>query len=140
MLKLTRLLVLIAVALMASRPVMACCFTGHEVSHMAEAAAQAQPCHGDQQEAERRAPAAPSHAATPFDCPGCADCNIAVAKTGVSVPDAVLAAGASEIPFTVLSAQFEAREFTPLALKTGPPGDPPALRATPVSLKQRLLI
>ena len=139
MLKLTRFLILIAVALTAARPVMACCFTGHGVSHMTEAAAEASPCHGEQQGAEQHAPT-PSDAANLFDCPGCADCNIAVANTSVSVPDAVLAAGALEIPFTALSTHFEAREFTPLALKTGPPGAPPALRSTPVSLKQRLLI
>ncbi len=135
-----RLLILIAVALTAARPVMACCLAGHDEAHGAETAVQAPPCHGVPQEGARHVPAAASDPFNPFDCPGCVDCNVAVANADVPVADAVLAAGASEIPFTVLSTPFEAREFTPLALKTGPPGDPPALRSTPVSLKQRLLI
>jgi len=106
---------------------------------MTEAAADAPPCHSDRQGAKQHAPA-PSDTANLFGCPGCADCNIAIVQAVSSVADAALAAGASEIPHTALSEQYVTQAFTPLAMKTGPPGATPGLLSTPITLKQRLLI
>lgn len=140
MLKLTRLLVLISVALLAARPVMACCLTGHGEPAVSDIQTEAPPCHGEasvphQQTAEKQ-----HTPPLPADCPGCFDCDSAIMQAQTVNNDILLAQPSSEIPLAILEARFVGFEQKAVVLKTGPPGDPPPLLHTPITLKQRLLI
>lgn len=73
-------------------------------------------------------------------CSGCADCDGAVMQAQIYDKSATPASGPSETPIRILDARFEGFGHRAIALKTGPPGDAPFLRSTPIALKQRLLI
>lgn len=139
MLKLTRFLILIAVALVAARPVMACCLTGHGELAIQDVQAEAPPCHGET--------LSPQHAArqdhqpsSPMACPGCLDCDASLMQAQSVDDSALLTQPPSETPLAVIASRFDGFEHQSIVLKTGPPGDPLSLHETPLTLKQRLLI
>lgn len=140
MLKLTRLLILISVAFLAARPVMACCLTGHGETAMAEMKVESPPCHDEVAAGHHGAAEEKQKPSSPFDCPGCIDCDTAVMQAHSVDDGAVLNQLPSEIPFIVLAARFDGFEHKSTVFKTGPPGDPPLPLPTPITLKQRLLI
>ena len=131
MLKLTRLMLLLAVAFMAARPVMACCITGHTG---AQSTVQSIDAPSD------ASGEMPDQMQDPMECPGCFDCDSAILQAQTLDEGVVLATSPSEIPIAVLTARFEGFEHSSVALSAGPPGNPPPFRLTPISLKQRLLI
>lgn len=132
--KLTRLLMLLAVALLAARPVMACCLDGHPVSHMAPTDVETSPCH----DVQDTIPAGLSGEA-PVDCPSQLDCETALRHAQTFDDGTLLASVLKDVPLPAVLARFDGFEAPRLVLKTGPPGDPPPLTTTPVRLKQRLL-
>lgn len=140
MLKLTRLLILIAVALVATQPIMACCLAGHAEPAASHTSVEAPPCHGEaplsahgDSETDQQKPA-------PMDCPGCLDCDSAVMQAQSFENGALLTQLSAEIPLAVIASQFEGFGHTETVFKTGPPGDPTLPLSTPITLKQRLLI
>lgn len=144
MLKLTRLMLLLAVAFMAARPVMACCITGHTGAQSSVQSIDAPSCHdaGDSKEhaSSDASGEMPDQMQDPMECPGCFDCDSAILQAQTLDEGVVLATSPSEIPIAVLTARFEGFEHSSVALSAGPPGNPPPFRLTPISLKQRLLI
>ncbi len=140
MTRLTRLLILMAVALMAARPVMACCLVGHGQPAVAEIQAQLPPCHDTAPTLPGADEAMVSDLTDRPDCPGCADCDSAVMQAQSASNDAVLTPGPSETPLAVLSVAFPGFDHPPVVFKTGPPADPAPVRLTPITLRQRLLI
>ena len=140
MLKLTRLLFLIAVALVATQPIMACCLAGHAEPAASDTSVEAPPCHGEaplsalgDNETDQQPP-------SPMDCPGCLDCDSAVMQAQSFENGALLTQLSPEIPLAVIASRFEGFGHTETIFKTGPPGDPPLPLSTPITLKQRLLI
>jgi len=138
MLGLHRLLALLTVALIAAQPVMACCLVGHPAPAL-EVVQDANPlCHGNGM------PMAPVASDDPDqgndDCPSCDDCDRPVMLAQASDDSAVLSAVPPEFPLAALDAKFSGFGHEPTILKTGPPDDPPLPLATPITLKQRLLI
>lgn len=138
--KLTRLMILIAVAFLAVRPVMACCLVGHAGVEAVENTADVSPCHGARNSEADSAGTSDRNPAIPFDCPGCMDCSAAVTQAQSVEHGTILSAAESDIPLAALMSRFDGFERKPVTLKTGPPGDPPPRLFTPVTLKQRLLI
>jgi hypothetical protein len=141
MLKLTRLLILIAVALVATQPIMACCLAGHAEPVASHTSVDKPPCHGeaplsahgDSKMDQQQLPA-------PMDCPGCLDCDSAVMQAQTFETGALLTQLSPEIPLAVIDSRFEGFGQAETIFKTGPPGDPPLPLSTPITLKQRLLI
>ena len=140
MLNLSRLLILIAVAIVAARPVMACCLTGHGEPVLAEAATETPPCHGDTSSTHETNAADEDVDRATADCPGCFDCDAAMMQAHTVDDGALLTQLPTEIPLAVLASRFEGFEHKATVFKTGPPGDPPLTTLTPITLKQRLLI
>lgn len=140
MLNLTRFLILIAVAVMAARPVMACCLTGHGEPQITQASADMPPCHGEQSAPEHSEQTGDHERPSPADCPGCFDCDAGVMQAQSFDDGTLLVQNSTEIPVAILTARFEGFEHKSIVLKTGPPGDPPRIHTTPITLKQRLLI
>ncbi len=140
MLKLTRLMILVAVAFMAARPVMACCVTGHNEAPSSVHSTEAPSCHDAADSLEHASSDTTGQMQGPVDCPGCFDCDSAIMQAQTFDEGAVLTASASEIPVALLTARFEGFQHTSTVLATGPPGHAPPTRPTPITLKQRLLI
>ena len=145
MLKLTRLIVLIAVALLAARPAMACCASGHDTVPDQEIAAEDTSCQGKggmaahTTHAPDEAPAEP--ASHTDDCPGCSICTTAMAHAQTFDDARVLVQAQSDAPVAVLAARANDTRFKAVPLKTGgPPGTLPRRHDTPITLKQRLLV
>lgn len=140
MLQLIRLLVLISVAFLAAGPVMACCLTGHGEPAVADIQTEEPPCHGEPSTPHQQTVEKQHTPFLPADCPGGFDCDSAMMQAHTANSDILLAQPSSEIPLATLEARFVGFEQKAVVLKTGPPGDPPPLFHTPISLKQRLLI
>ncbi|MEL7322552.1 MAG: hypothetical protein AAFN03_11215 [Pseudomonadota bacterium] len=140
MLKLTRLLILIAVVLVATQPVMACCLTGHAEPAASHTSVEAPPCHGEASPASHGDTKTDQPSPSPMDCPGCLDCDSAVMQAQSFENGVTLTQLSSETPMAVIASRFEGFGHTETVFKTGPPGDAPAPLSTPITLKQRLLI
>ena len=140
MLKLTRLFVLIAVASLAVGPVMACCVTGHAETISPAAKVETPPCHGESSSSEHGRMPHEDGSQSPFDCPGCLDCDASVMQAQSVDDAALLSQQPNDIPIAVLASRFDGFEHRSIVFKTGPPGDPPTTHQTPITLKQRLLI
>ena len=128
----SRSLILLAAIVLAAKPVVACCLTGHAQSQRSAATAEAPPCHGANTE----------HAPEEQDgtCPGCANCDAGLAHASAAGDAAVaLLVTALDLPPATVGA---APPFAaPMRVRaTGPPRASPPRSHTPVSLKQRLLI
>ena len=139
MFKLTRLMILLAVATLVAQPVMACCLTGH-VDAAAEAQMTAEPCHDTTEAMDPSAMDTSHDMQGPMDCPGCLDCDAASMQAQSIDDSGLLTQSPSEVPMAVLSAKFEGFGHESIVYKTGPPSDPRLPFPTPVTLKQRLLI
>jgi len=140
MLKLTRLLILVSVAILATQPVMACCLTGHGEPAITEAASEAPPCHGEVPAQHQTSNTGDHDQPTPADCPGCFDCDSAIMQAQTFDTNILLTQSSNQAPLAIIAARFDGFEYKPVVLKTGPPGDPPPTHYTPITLKQRLLI
>ncbi len=140
MLKLTRLLILIAVAAIVAQPVMACCLTGHGEPQITQASADMPLCHGEQTAPEHSEQNSDHERPSPADCPGCIDCDAGVMQAQSFDDGTLLVQTSTEFPVAILTARFEGFGHKSTVLKTGPPGDPPRIHTTPITLKQRLLI
>jgi hypothetical protein len=140
MLKLTRLLMLIAAAALAAGPVMACCLTGHTQSAALYTSTETLPCHDAASPSGHEDAKAEQPAPLPVDCPECVDCDSAVMQAQSFDHSVSLTQLTPEVHFAVIAARFEGFEHKATILATGPPGDPPLPLSTPMSLKQRLLI
>ncbi|MFH1517225.1 MAG: hypothetical protein ABIH17_05000 [Pseudomonadota bacterium] len=141
MLSLSRLVIMVIVAIFAAQPVMACCLTGHEAPSVV--AEQAEPsCHGDTHDNAAETQAGVTDTSTgPLDCPGCPDCDSLI--MAVQAPDytGILTASAPETA-VAMAPKMEFAGFEPQfhTLATGPPRDVSLPLRSPISLKQRLLI
>lgn len=133
-----RFLAILAVAIVAAQPVMACCLAGHAEAQIAQMSAEP-PCHGDTHDAAPGAQTDAHDLANPRDCPGCPDCDRAAIGAQNFDDQAVLATGPSETPAGETATDFAGFEPRRVVLTTGPPRDPPLLHSSPVTLKQRLL-
>ena len=140
MLKLTRLFMLIAVALVATQPVMACCLTGHADAVAAQSSTETPPCHGEKSHSDHGKTDQANHLPSPTECPGCLDCDTAVMQAQSFDSGVLLTKDSQETPLTISSARFDGFEHKTMVFTTGPPGDLPVHRPTPITLKQRLLI
>ncbi|MEM6415590.1 MAG: hypothetical protein AAF720_13150 [Pseudomonadota bacterium] len=140
MLKLTRLLILIAVALVATQPIMACCLTGHAEPAASHTSIEAAPCHGEASLSSHGDTKTDQPSPSPMDCPGCLDCDSAVMQAQSFENGVTFTQLSPEIPVTVIASRFEGFGHSETIFKTGPPGDPPLPLSTPITLKQRLLI
>ena len=140
MLKLTRLLILVFVAATVARPVMACCLLGHGGQAVADARIDTPSCHTEMPPSNETKSDAIDSERNPDDCPGCFDCDAAIMQAHTVNDGALLTQTTSEIPLVTLASHFTGFEHKPVEFKTGPPGDPPLLHHTPITLKQRLLI
>lgn len=140
MLKLTRLLLLLAVALVAARPVMACCLTGHSEPAASHLQAEAPPCHGESNTSHATTGKSDHQPALPMECPGCVDCDLAVMQAQSVDDGALITQGSSDIPIAMIGSRFAGFQHEPTVYKTGPPGEPPGIHQTPITLKQRQLI
>lgn len=120
---------------------MACCLMGHgEADLTAQVETQSPPCHETHSEPRHDVANADHEPASPFECPGCLDCDTAIMQVQSVDGGAVLAQASPEIPIAVLASRFAGFEHKAVVFKTGPPGDPPTTHQTPITLKQRLLI
>lgn len=144
MLKLTRLMILVAVAFMVARPVMACCITGHNEAPSSVHSAETPSCHDAADSSEHTSSDTsgemPGDMQGPMECPGCFDCDSAIMQAQTFDEGAVLTESLSEIPVALLTARFEGFHHNSTVLTTGPPGHAPPTNSTPITLKQRLLI
>lgn len=134
--QLTRLFMILAVAVFAASPVMACCVTGPAEASVANDQSEAPSCHDDADNMAS-APAADDNTA---DCPGCADCETAMlqAKT-VDLP--TILASAADLHLVAVSVdQWSGFDAPRILHTTGPPRASPRSPNTPTSLKQRFLI
>ncbi len=137
-----RLLALVAMALLAAQPVMACCLAGHAGTTAVAAAPASPPCHdaGMDMGAEANADAGATHGRGPAHCPGCLDCDSPVMQAQASDGGAILAGTRPDVPLALRAADFPGFATRPVVLKTGPPDAAPRRHETPLTLKQRLLI
>ena len=140
MLKLTRLLMLIAVASLAAGPVMACCMTGHAQPAASQETAEVPPCHGERTHSAQDEASLGDEPQLPLECPGCLDCDTAMLQAQSVTEGALLTHIDSGVAAPDLSPRAVTFEPKPFVFKTGPPGDPATALGTPVTLKQRLLI
>lgn len=140
MLKLTRLLILVSVAILAARPVMACCLTGHNAPAALEVQNETPPCHGEAPDTDEANTINILADRGLSDCPGCSDCDTAMIQTHTADDGALLTQPPTETPVAALAARFVGFELESIVLKTGPPDDPSFFHYTPITLKQRLLI
>lgn len=138
MIALGRLLVIIAAAIFAAQPVMACCLTGHSETQIAQVSAEP-PCHGDANDAGPNRQTHDQNTSDASDCPGCLDCDSAIMQTQSQDDLTVLASASLDLPIQTLEARFSGFEHRLVVRTTGPPRDPPARLLTPVTLKQRFL-
>lgn len=140
MLKLTRHLLLIAVALLAARPVMACCVVGHGESYQLVSLSAAPPCHESMSHAASVTGHQDSRNQPSTDCSGCPDCQSVVMAAQSVTNGAVLTGASNDHPLAMIASRFVGFEFKPTVLTTGPPNYRPPPAQTPIALKQRLLI
>jgi len=135
---LTRLLAILAVALVAAQPVMACCLVGHGAVAQDVAQVSDPPCHDT---GMQMAPADDTDATRDTDdCPGCYDCDSPLMQAQATDDSTLLSSSSVEISYAVLAAQFPGFAHRPVVFKTGPPGAPQLPLSTPITLKERLLI
>jgi hypothetical protein len=136
MTRLIRLFMILAVAVFAASPVMACCVTGPAVASVANDQSEAPPCH-DEADSMASAPASDDNS---VDCPGCADCETAMLQTKATGQH-LLPASATDLHLVPVSVnQWTGFEAPRILRTTGPPRASPVLPNTPVSLKQRFLV
>jgi len=134
----SRLFAVLAIALLAVQPVMACCLVGHEAAAQETSQVASPPCHdSSMQMASGQNVDTEQHS---DECPGCYDCDSALMQAQASDDSTALSASSSEVPYAVLAAQFPGFAHDPVIFKTGPPGEPSLPLSTPITLKQRLLI
>lgn len=142
MLKLARLMMLIAVAAFATSPVMACCLNGHAGSETGFVEVAASHCHGKSAEPQT-AESLEEHAQfpSPTSCPGCLNCDLGILQAQ-SIEDGALNNPPTfdDILIVHHEMQFVGFEYETIVLKTGPPEIFDRRPDTPLSLKQRLLI
>jgi hypothetical protein len=132
----TRLLMILAVAIFAASPVMACCLNNHVEASAETHSVDATPCHG---EAEPTA-SKPISDNNLEGCPGCAECETAMLQAQTADPSAVLASG-QELQLMSLQGDQWTGFNAPLVVRTtGPPHDLSRVPDTPITLKQRFLI
>lgn len=135
---LTRFFAILAVALVAAQPVMACCLAGHGAVAQKVAQVSDPPCHDS---GMQMAPADKAGAAQDTDdCPGCYDCDSPLMQAQEAEDSTLLSSSSAEIPYAMLAVQFPRFAHQPVIFKTGPPGAPQLPLSTPITLKQRLLI
>ncbi len=132
----TRLFLILVAALVAARPVMACCVTDQAAGGPPDQRAELEiaPCHGP--------PAATlgqHDSAVSDECPDCPDCESAMMQADALAEAASPTGSADDAPAAAPPA-FDAFEVARTLQKTGPPSPAPRPRSTPISLKQRLLI
>ncbi len=138
-----RLLALLAMALLAAQPVMACCLTGHApVAHAG--AGSPPPCH----DSMAQMPATPDGqsrdiasgpGADPVDCPGCIDCDSTMMQAQSGGDTAVSPNTPGPVGLAAVETRFPGFEPRLMVRATGPPGRLFIAHTTPVTLKQRLL-
>lgn len=142
MLSLVRLMLLIAVAALATSPVMACCLSGHNGPQPEIIEVEASHCHGDHDQTQGSA-AQQEHRnlPSPIDCPGCLDCDVGTLQAQ-SIEDGALnnQTPSKDVQIAIRASHFDGFEHNAVVFKTGPPGYSPGRPDTPVILKQRLLI
>lgn len=133
---LARLFMILAVAVFAASPVMACC-----LNHPVEASAETHhtdtlPCHG---ETETAASEPVSHT-NMADCPGCADCATAMLQAEAADHSEALAS-VHDLQLTLIQGdQWTGFEAPRIVRTTGPPHGASVVPDTPITLKQRFLI
>ncbi|MGV6821001.1 MAG: hypothetical protein ACWA5T_10965 [Parvularcula sp.] len=140
MLKLTRHLLLIAVAFLAARPAMACCLAGHDAADPSVSESGSPPCHESKGHAADETIHQDGQAPMPTDCPGCPDCQSVVMAAHSVTYGAVLTGASNDLPLATIANRFAGFEFKPTVLTTGPPDYRPPPAQTPIALQQRLLI
>lgn len=121
---------------------MACCVSGHDQATPAieQVNIDAPPCHEHSQGAHVDVSQADHSSELPFDCAGGDDCDAALMSAETFQFSSVTPQVSSEIPFIILTAHFPGYDHKPIVYKTGPPNYRRATAATPITLKQRLLI
>jgi len=134
-----RLLMIVAVAIFAAQPVMACCLTGHAEPPRVQMPAEPA-CHDDMHDAAAGTPMDTHNTADQPECPGSPGCDKAVMQAQAFEDWTVSTAGPVEIPAGVVEARYTGFEPHRIVLTTGPPRDRPPPLSSPVILKQRLLI
>lgn len=131
----------LAVALLAAQPVMACCLTGHAQPAATEMSAD-MPCHD-------AINSGPDHkdAAGPStenqngpDCPGCPDCNASTMQAQPSADETYQSKSAADFEFAAIEIRFTGFVPRSLVQATGPPRNWSLPVISPITLKQRLLI
>jgi len=134
----SRLFAVLAIALLATQPVMACCLVGHEAAAQETSQVASPPCH------DSGMPMAPAENTDTEEgsneCPGCYDCDSALMQAQTSDDSTALTASSAEVSYAVLAAEYPGFAHAPVIFKTGPPGEPSLPLSTPITLKQRLLI
>jgi len=120
-------LVVIA-ALVAVKPLMACCLNGDVVGESRVTTSPAPHCHQDLGGSEHR------------KSPSCCDCDTA-AMSSTDRLMSVVPPGVDQLVLVSIERQIVPRvEQRVLPFETGPPDAQPGSLKTPVTLKQRLLI
>ena len=139
--RLTRLLIMMIVAIFAAQPVMACCLSAHESTPVVAERAEL-PCHGDTHDAAAQAQDGVANTSSSrLDCPGCLDCDSLIMAVQAQEDPGFLAASAPDEAAEVApGTRFAGFETRLLVLATGPPREVSLPLHTPISLKQRLLI
>jgi hypothetical protein len=133
--KFAHMMTLFVAIFMVVQPVIACCAMGHDAAHDAQAA-PAPPCHGDMNHrSDSNNDLTPDH-----NCPGCSDCGLVSFKAQTTETRAAITVSPLEIGDAASNAHFGGFVSKPTVLITGPPKLPLFVHATPISLKQRLLI
>jgi len=140
MLKLTRHLLLIAVALLVARPAMTCCVVGHGEADQLVNVSGSPPCHESMGHAAAVTGHQDSRNQPSNDCSGCPDCQSVVMAAQSVTNGAVLSGASNDLPLATIASRFGGFEFKPTVLTTGPPDYRPPPAQTPIALKQRPLI
>ncbi len=140
MLNVTRLLIVMSVAILAAHPVMACCLTGHGEPVVSNADVETHPCHSHEADGENATPAATDREKLPEECAGGLICDTAIVQAQTVEAGALTPQLSSEIPYASVAVRFDGFEHKTIVFTTGPPGERPILRNSPITLKQRLLV
>lgn len=112
---------------------MACCLLGHDSALPVQQAVEAPPCHGEMEPTSQR-----DQPATSDCCPD--DCELGFAQVQNFENIATFASISDNVTPAANIERFAGFEHRRVVFKTGPPGDPSITWATPITLKQRLLI
>lgn len=133
-----RIFALLATVIVAAQPVMACCIEGHSAPVILAEQNVEPPCHDDGMPMAADPGAQAGHERS--DCPGCYDCEFSVMQSQSAGGSAVLPAMGAEFALAPIDANFPGFAHRSIVQKTGPPSVSLPRLATPITLKQRLLI